>query len=132
MEKNKRKYLICLKNFSKGKVQKDLRTPLFKLPKPPKQHKQTEEPKSENNLSKKGKKIQLDEYPKKEESGLRNTDTPENQTGIRSIQTTKGTNFDAREPRERERESINVGQNLGRSQSIINREGSKGVLAAIA
>lgn len=44
----------------------------------------------------------------------------------------KGTNFDAREPRERERESINVGQNLGRSQSIINREGSKGVLAAIA
>ena len=119
MEKNKRKYLICLKNFSKGKVQKDLRTPLFKLPKPPKQHKQTEEPKSENNLSKKGKKIQLDEYPKKEESGLRNTDTPENQTGIRSIQTTKGTNFDAREPRERERESINVGQNLGRSENLM-------------
>lgn len=69
---------------------------------------------------------------KKKESGTRNTATPENQTGIRSIQTTKGTNFDAREPRERERESINVGQNLGRSQSIINREGSKGVLAAIA
>jgi len=35
-------FYISLQNFSTGKVQKDLRrTPLFKLPKPPKQHSQT-------------------------------------------------------------------------------------------